>query len=153
MTAQLGIGGAIIPKGAKNVDVAKEFMKYLIQPKVTNGYLKEGLGRWLPAMPSLVKSDPFWLDPSDPHRSKYAREGLIDPTVANYPVFNPAGPRSTPAGLGLGRSRHHPQRLDPEQAADKARSRKSKRSWQNTRSFRAERRTWHPHRSSKSAAP
>jgi multiple sugar transport system substrate-binding protein len=27
------------------------------------------LGRTLPAMPDLVKDDPFWLDPKDPHRS------------------------------------------------------------------------------------
>jgi multiple sugar transport system substrate-binding protein len=56
---------------------------------VVNEYLKSGLGRWLPPMPELVKSDPFWLDPKDPHRSTYAREGMLSPTVPNYPVFNP----------------------------------------------------------------
>src|SRR6516165_7219949 len=30
----------LIPKGAKNVTVAKDFLKYLIQPKVCNEYLK-----------------------------------------------------------------------------------------------------------------
>ena len=88
MTAELGVGAAIIPKGAKNADVAKDFMKYLIQPKVTNEYLKEGLGRWLPAVPSLIKSDPFWLS-GDPQVKAYATEGLISPTVPNYPAFNP----------------------------------------------------------------
>ena len=34
MPAELGIAGAFIPKGAKNVAVAKDFLKYLIQPKV-----------------------------------------------------------------------------------------------------------------------
>jgi multiple sugar transport system substrate-binding protein len=87
MTAELGVGGAIIPKGAKGVDVAKDFMKYMIQPQVTNNYLKEGLGRWLPAVPSLVKSDPFWLD--HPQRKAYVTEGLLSDTVPNYPVFNP----------------------------------------------------------------
>jgi multiple sugar transport system substrate-binding protein len=87
--AQLGVQGPFIPKGAKNVEVAKDFIKYLIQPKVTNEYLKTGLGRWLPAMPDLVKSDPFWLDPRDPHVSAYAREGLLGPTVPIHPVFNP----------------------------------------------------------------
>src|SRR6185295_7859287 len=46
----------LIPKGAKNVDVAKDFLKYLIQPKVTNALLKTGLGRNIPCMPSIVKS-------------------------------------------------------------------------------------------------
>src|SRR6202045_2306417 len=58
---------AVIPKGAKNVAVAKEFLKYFIQPKVNNEYLKTGLGRSCTAMPSVAKSDPFWLDPKDPH--------------------------------------------------------------------------------------
>jgi len=54
-----------------------------------NGYLKEGLGRFLPAMPDLVKTDPFWLDPKDPHRSAYTRAALLGPTVPNHPVYNP----------------------------------------------------------------
>jgi multiple sugar transport system substrate-binding protein len=87
--AELGVSGAFIPKGAKNVEVAKDFIKYVIQPKVVNEYLKAGLGRWLPPMPELVKSDPFWLDPKDPHRAAYTTEGLLTPTVPNYPAFNP----------------------------------------------------------------
>src|SRR6202166_86390 len=57
----------LIPKGAKNIPVAKDFLKYLIQPKVINEYLKTGLGRRLPAMPVIAKDDPWWLDPKDPH--------------------------------------------------------------------------------------
>jgi multiple sugar transport system substrate-binding protein len=87
--AQLGVGGVFVPKGARNLEVAEDFIKYLIQPKVVNGYLKEGLGRFLPAMPDLVKTDPFWLDPKDPHRSAYTRAALLGPTVPNHPVYNP----------------------------------------------------------------
>ncbi len=87
--AQLGVGGGFIPKGAKNVDAAKDFLKYVIQPQVMDNYLKQGLGRWLPAIPSLVKSDPFWLDPKDPHRPVYVREGVLGPTMPYYYVFNP----------------------------------------------------------------
>jgi multiple sugar transport system substrate-binding protein len=85
--AQLGVAAAVIPKGAKNIDVAKDFMKYMIQPQVTNNYLKEGLGRFLPAVPSLVKSDPFWL--GHPQRRAYTTEALLTDTVPNYGVFNP----------------------------------------------------------------
>jgi len=87
--SQIGVNGAFIAKGAKNVEVAKDFLRYVIQPKVLNEYLKAGLGRGLPAMPNLVMDDPFWLDPKDPHRSAYARQGVLDPTVPVYPVFNP----------------------------------------------------------------
>ena len=81
---------AVVPKGAKNVAVAKEFLKYMIQPKVQNEYLKAGLGRWLPTMPSVAKNDPFWLATKDSHIANYARQGLVDPTLALYETFNPA---------------------------------------------------------------
>ena len=85
-----GVQYGCIPKGAKNVAVAKDFLKNLIQPKVVNERLKAGLGRFLPAMPSVVKNDPFWLDPKDPHVMSYVQQGVLGPTVPNFWVFNPA---------------------------------------------------------------
>ena len=90
IAAQLAVGGCVVPKGARNAEVAKEFLKYAIQPQVANAYLKTGLGRWVPTMPALVKDDPFWLDPSDPHRPPFARQTLLGLTVPDYPAFNPA---------------------------------------------------------------
>ncbi len=119
--AYLGIGGALIPRGAKNVGVAKEFMNFLIQPKVMNAYMKEGLGRWLPAYPELVKSDPFWLSSGDPHRTAYAREGMIDPTVVNYPAFNPGWAEVNATQIwGSAEADVIRNGLTPEQATDKA---------------------------------
>jgi multiple sugar transport system substrate-binding protein len=80
----------LIPKGAKNVVVAKDFLKYLIQPQVLNEYLKTGLGRNIPCMPTIVKDDPWWLDPKDPHRAPYVRQGLLGPTLSTFWTFNPA---------------------------------------------------------------
>src|SRR5437667_4300354 len=88
--AQQGSLCGLIPKGAKNVAVAKEFLKYLIQLQVLNGLLKTGLGRNLPAMPAIVKHDPWWLDPKDPHRAAYVRQGLFGPTVPTFWTSNPA---------------------------------------------------------------
>jgi len=88
--AQQGSLCGLIPKGAKNVAVAKDFLKYLIQPKVLNEYLKTGLGRYLPAMPAIVKNDPWWLDPKDPHRPAYVHQGLFGPTVPTFWTSNPA---------------------------------------------------------------
>jgi multiple sugar transport system substrate-binding protein len=88
--SQTGNLCGLIPKGAKNVEVAKEFLTYLIQPVVANEYLKTGLGRNIPAMPSIVKSDPWWLDPADQHRVAYVEQGLLAPTIPSFWVYNPA---------------------------------------------------------------
>jgi len=88
--SQQGSLCGLIPKGAKNVDVAKDFLKYLIQPQVLNEYLKTGLGRNLPAMPAIAKDDPWWLDPKDPHRVAYTTQALLGPTVPTFWTSNPA---------------------------------------------------------------
>jgi multiple sugar transport system substrate-binding protein len=79
----------LIPKGAKNVEVAKDFLKYFIQPKVNNEWLKTGLGRNIPCMPVAVKDDPWWLK-EDPHRIAYVNQGLLGPTLPQFWAFNPA---------------------------------------------------------------
>ena len=59
LPSQIALSGPVIPKGAKNVTVAKEFVKYMIEPEVLNKSLKGGLGRWILPMPEVAKSDPF----------------------------------------------------------------------------------------------
>ena len=86
--AQVANAVALIPKGAKNPDVAKDFLKYFIQPKVINELLKTGLGRNIPPMPSIVKNDHWWFE--DPHRKAYVELGLLGPTIPEFYVFNPA---------------------------------------------------------------
>jgi multiple sugar transport system substrate-binding protein len=61
LTAQIITDGAAIPKGAKNIPAAKEFLKYMVEPKVLNEWLKGGLGRFMLPIPEIVQSDPFWL--------------------------------------------------------------------------------------------
>jgi multiple sugar transport system substrate-binding protein len=79
----------LIPKGAKNVEVAKDFLKFFIQPQVNNEWLKTGLGRNIPCMPVVVKDDPWWLK-EDPHRVAYVNQGLLGPTVPAFWAYNPA---------------------------------------------------------------
>jgi multiple sugar transport system substrate-binding protein len=86
--AQVANAIAMIPKGAKNPDVAKDFMKYFIQPEVSNRLLKTGLGRNIPAIPSIVKNDHWWFD--DPHRKAYVELGLLGPTMPEFYCYNPA---------------------------------------------------------------
>ena len=91
MPAQVGAGGGFIPKGAQNVAVAKDFMRFFMQPQVMNENLKGGLGRWVPVIPSVVREDPWWTDPkSDPHRLPYVTEAVLNPTIPSYNGFNPA---------------------------------------------------------------
>jgi len=85
----VGVTVGLVPKGAKNVVVAKEFLRYLIQPQVLNEFIELGLGRWLPVMPSAANSA-FWQNPKDPHLRGYAQQGLLGPTRPDYYVFNPA---------------------------------------------------------------
>ena len=120
MAAQLGAGGGFIPKGAKNVEVAKDLMKYWMQPKVMNENLKVGLGRWAPAIPQIVKDDPWWLDPADQHRAAYIQE-LIGPTTSVYEGFNPAwGQVSAEQLWGQAHADVIKNGMTPEQAIDKA---------------------------------
>ncbi len=87
----LGAATTVIPKGAKNIAAAKEFLKYSIEPKVLAAYVKAGLGRFLPTMPSIVKNDPsFWLNPKNEPLTAYTRQGVLGPTTAPFIAFNPA---------------------------------------------------------------
>jgi multiple sugar transport system substrate-binding protein len=88
IVSQLTVVNALIPKGAKNLEVAKEFLKYFIQPQVNNDWLKVGLGRNIPVMPSIVKNDPWWF--ADPHRKAYTEQGVLGETMPAYWAFNPA---------------------------------------------------------------
>ena len=88
VASQLTVVNALIPEGARNVSVAKDFLKYFIQPEVNNKWLKVGLGRNIPVMPATVRNDPWWF--ADPHRAAYTQQGVLGQTVPAYWAFNPA---------------------------------------------------------------
>ena len=117
----LAIGGQYIPKGARNIEVAKDFAKFVIQPEVSNAYLKGGLGRWLPAMPEIAKNDPFWLDPKDPHVRAYTLQGVFGPTAPNFSAFNPGyGEVEAQQTWGVAASDIVHNAMTPEAATEKA---------------------------------
>ncbi len=90
MKTQINAGGGFIPKGAKNADVAKDFMKYFMQPDVMNENLKGGLGRWFPTIHSVVQKDPWWLNSGEPCLKPYIEEGVLNPTLPVYEGYTPA---------------------------------------------------------------
>jgi len=122
MPCFLGAGGGFIPKGAKNVAVSKDFMKFFMQPPVMNENLKNGLGRWVPVIPQIVKDDPWWLDDStDPHRAPYVREAVLGPNIPAYNGFNPAwGQVSAEQLWGNAHADVIKNGMTPAQAVDKA---------------------------------
>jgi multiple sugar transport system substrate-binding protein len=90
MKTQVNAGGGWIPKGAKNVEVAKDLMKYWMQPQVMNANLKAGLGRWVPVMQHLVREDPFWLSTEMPCLVPYVTEAVLNPTLPVFEGYTPA---------------------------------------------------------------
>jgi multiple sugar transport system substrate-binding protein len=63
--------------------VAKEFVRFLIGEGWLAHWLNFAGDRMLPPMPALLQA-PFWLDPSDPHRMRSARQFLTLPHSQNY---------------------------------------------------------------------
>jgi len=88
LPAQVVGFGPAIPKGAKNAAAAKEFIQYMLEPKVLNEYLKGGLGRFAIPMSDIAKADPFWLK-EDPHRTVHTQQTLLGPTMPIYEAYNP----------------------------------------------------------------
>jgi multiple sugar transport system substrate-binding protein len=122
MSAVQGAGGGFIPKGAKNAATAKDFMKYFMQPEVMNENLKNGLGRWVPVIPQIVKDDPWWLDTKeDPHRAPYVREAVLGNTFPAYNGFNPAwGKVNAEQVWGQAHADVIKNNMTPAEAVDKA---------------------------------
>ncbi len=85
-------------------------------------YLKMGLGRFLPPMPSIVENDKaFWLDPKNEPLAAYTRQGVLGPTIPPYEVFNPARAHvSTEHVFALAMIDVMTNGMTPEAAIDKA---------------------------------
>jgi multiple sugar transport system substrate-binding protein len=91
VTSVFATQALVVPKGGPNLTVAKDFLKYSLEPKALAALLKAGLGRRLPPMTSIVENDKaYWLDPNNEPLAAYTRQGIYGPTIAPYEVFNPA---------------------------------------------------------------
>jgi multiple sugar transport system substrate-binding protein len=67
------IVSAVVPKDGSNTATAKEFVRFLVAEGWLAHYLDFSADRLLPPMPKLLKQ-PYWLDPSDPHRMAAAMQ-------------------------------------------------------------------------------
>lgn len=112
---------AVILAGAKNKQIAKDFLGYLIQPEIINNYLKSAGGRYLPAITTATK-DSFWTNPQNPHISTATKtltnEGQ---TRLFYSVRDPIYSSILEENVwGRALNSIAVDKISPEQAADKA---------------------------------
>jgi multiple sugar transport system substrate-binding protein len=90
MRSLVAVKSAVVPVGAKHVELAKQFLSFLVQPKILDQYLKTSQGRWLPVMPGIIKNDAYWTDASDPHIPVATEQEVTGPTAPWPQMLNPA---------------------------------------------------------------
>ena len=78
---------AAVFKDGRNVETAKEFVRFLVAEGWLAHYLDFAGERFLPPMPKLLEQ-PFWLDPSDPHRMAAVMQIASRPTQYDYVVVS-----------------------------------------------------------------
>jgi multiple sugar transport system substrate-binding protein len=74
---------AVVFKDGGNVAAAKEFVRFLGAEGWLMHYLNFSGERMLPSIPALLEQ-PFWLDPSDPHRMAAVMQAESHPLAHDY---------------------------------------------------------------------
>jgi multiple sugar transport system substrate-binding protein len=74
---------AMVFSDGANVATAKEFVRFLVAEGWLGHYLNFSGERMLPSMPGLLQQ-PFWLDPSDPHRMAAAMQAASRGAAYDY---------------------------------------------------------------------
>jgi multiple sugar transport system substrate-binding protein len=77
------ISPGMVFKDGRNVSVAKEFVRFLVAEGWLMHYLNFSGERFLPTIAKLL-DQPFWLDPSDPHRMAAVMQLASRPLAHNY---------------------------------------------------------------------
>ena len=120
------LGGSVMPglvfKDGDHVTTAKEFVRFLVAEGWLAHYLNFSGERMLPPMQKLL-DQPFWLDPSDPHRMAAvmqvsSRGPNYDYTVALGDWRHDAVWQEFPWGKAV--HRVATEGISPEQAVDEA---------------------------------
>ena len=101
---------------------ALEFVRFLVGEGWLAHWLDFAGDRYLPPMPALL-SQPFWLDPSDPHRMRAAIQILTQPHLLDMEVRDHewrSGPIWQENVWGQAVHRVVADGVSPEQAVDEA---------------------------------
>ncbi len=85
----VSINQAVILASSQKQQAAKNFLAYLIQPSVLEGFVKGLGGRFFPVMP-MAWQDSFWTNAADPHIPIQSKTLRDRPTRTFYTVQAPA---------------------------------------------------------------
>ena len=123
--ALVGVIGGMVPKAGKNPTVAKDFMRFAIEPKTNNEYLKATNGRYCTVFPDTARNDPWWLNNPNKalarHLTPYVKETLLGPTLPDPMVYTPAyGDVEIQQIWGQSYSYVYKDKMTPKAAAEKA---------------------------------
>jgi multiple sugar transport system substrate-binding protein len=114
---------AVLFKGGKHTVAAKAFVQFLIGEGWLAHWLDFTGDRIMPPMRALLEQ-PFWLDPSDPHRMVAAMQFLTQPrALAFYDILSGNWRHNLVGEEGVWRRAIHrvaAEGISPEQAADEA---------------------------------
>jgi multiple sugar transport system substrate-binding protein len=113
--------GIVIEDG-RNTAIAKDFVRFLVEDGWLAHWLTFAGDRYLPPMRKLVEQ-PFWLDPSDPHRMRAAMQTLTHSHLTNVGVRDNEWRSSRVYEENVwGKAIHRvvAEGISPEQAVDEA---------------------------------
>jgi multiple sugar transport system substrate-binding protein len=107
-------------RDADNTTAAKEFVRFLVGEGWLGHYLNFSGERMLPSMPGLL-AQPFWLDPSDPHRMAAVMQAAARPPIYSYAAVSGDLRHENPERVwGKAIHRVAADGISPEQAVDEA---------------------------------
>ena len=110
---------AVIYHNARHPQLAKEFLSYLIKPKIINNFLKEP-GRYSPVHKSVYE-DAYWHNPQDPHTYQVTETLTKSKIRPIYPANSPAYSIVLKENVwGQSLEKIVLNNITPEQAADEA---------------------------------
>jgi multiple sugar transport system substrate-binding protein len=112
---------AVVFKDGGHGDVAKQFVRFLAERGLAHWVTFMG-DQWMPPMRKLVEQ-PFWLNPSDPHRMRAAIQILTQPHLLDMDVRDNewrSGPIWDENVWGNAVHRVVADGITPEQAVDEA---------------------------------
>jgi multiple sugar transport system substrate-binding protein len=122
LTIEGDVVRGVVFKHGRHVTLAKEFVRFLVE----NGWLAHWLtfagDRFLPPMRKLVEQ-PFWLDPSDPHRMRSAVQALAQPHAYLYSAISGNWRHGRVTDEGIWPKAVHRvagEGISPEEAVDEA---------------------------------